>query len=246
MRNLKVTMAYNGSRYHGYQRQENAIAVQQIVEEKMQILLQQPVSINGCSRTDTGVHAKEFVFNVFIEHNIPCDGFVRGINALLPYDIVVLYCEDTDKDFHARYDCIGKEYLYRIYNGKQRDVFTENLAFFYGYKLDEEYLNKASQIMVGTHDFGAFCKSEAKSYLKTTVRTVSSIKILRSDDYVDFFVSGPGFLHNMVRIIIGTLLYLNEGKRTETDIRNALDIGDRSLAGKTMPPSGLYLNKVYY
>lgn len=246
MRNLKVFMAYNGSKYHGYQKQENAITVQEVVEKAMSTLLNQPVSINGCSRTDTGVHAKQYCFNVLVEHSIPCDGFVRGMNTLLPFDIAILSCEEVDESFHARFDSKGKQYLYRICNSSQRDVFTENLAFFYPYKLDVEYLNKVAQIMVGTHDFGAFCKAEAKEHLTTTIRTVTSISVVRNGEYVECYVEGTGFLHNMVRIIIGTLIFLSEGKRTEEDIIKALETGDRAKTGKTLSPAGLYLNKVFY
>ncbi|MGN0596391.1 MAG: tRNA pseudouridine(38-40) synthase TruA [Ruminiclostridium sp.] len=246
MRNLKVCMAYNGTNYHGFQWQNGVVGVQNVVEEKMSLLLKQEVSINGCSRTDTGVHAKEFWFNSHVDSKIPCDGFVKGMNVILPPDIVIISCEDADESFHARFDTKGKEYLYRVNNAKQRDVFSQNLALHYPYKLDDEYLGKACKIFVGTHDFAAFCKAEAKEHLKSTVRTVHDCRVERNGDIVDFYVSGDGFLHNMVRIIIGTLIFMNEGKRTEQDVLEALETGNREKAGKTLSPCGLYLNKVYY
>lgn len=246
MRNLKVIMAYNGTNYHGFQSQKNAVAVQNIVEKKMSVMLSQPVTIFGCSRTDAGVHAKEFCFNAHVEHGITCDGFVRGMNTMLPNDIVIISCEDAGEGFHARFDTKEKEYLYLVNNAKQRDVFTENLALFYPYRLDENELTEISQLFVGEHDFAAFCKAEAKEHLKSTVRTINSFRVERRGDYVEFYVRGNGFLHNMVRILIGTLIFYSEGKRTKEDIIRSLETGERDKAGKTLPPCGLYLNKVIY
>ena len=246
MRNLKVTMAYNGTAYHGYQRQNNANSIQQTVEEVLSKLLCEDITINGCSRTDTGVHARAFVFNVKTNCPIPCEGFIKGGNALLPQDIAFLSCEDMPDSFHARFDSKGKEYIYRIYTGDVRDVFSADTALHYPYKPDIEKMRKAARLIVGEHDFASFCKAEAKEHLLTTVRTVYSIDIEQTGDFVEIKVCGNGFLHNMVRIIVGTLIYISEGKRTEQDIINALTKPDREFAGKTDPPCGLYLNKVFY
>ena len=148
--------------------------------------------------------------------------------------------------FHARFDSKGKEYVYRIYTGDVRDVFSADTALHYPYKPDIEKMRKAAQLMVGEHDFASFCKAEAKEHLLTTVRTVYSIDVTQNGDFVDIRVCGNGFLHNMVRIIVGTLIYISEGKRTEQDIINALTNPDREFAGKTVAPCGLYLNKVFY
>ncbi len=239
-------MSYNGARYHGYQIQNNAESIQQTVENAIKTLIGEAITINGCSRTDTGVHAKAFVFNFKTENNIPCSGFIKGMNALLPADIAILSCEEVDDNFHARFDSKGKEYLYRINGAEVRDVFAENLAMHYPYKLDYEKMRSAAKLLCGTHDFAAFCKAEAKEHLATTVRTVYSVDIIENNGYTEIYVSGDGFLHNMVRIIVGTLIYISEGKRTEQDIKNALETGDRELAGKTVAPCGLYLNKVFY
>ena len=246
MRNLKVCIAYNGAAYHGFQRQNNAVTVQQTVEEKMSKLVGQPVTINGCSRTDTGVHARQFYFNSKISNTIPCDGFVKGMNSLLPDDIAVLSCEDADEDFHARFCSKGKEYVYIVSNTPQRDVFSRNLVLHYPAALDERVMDKAAKLFIGEHDFAAFCKAEAKEHLKSTVRTVYDFNVARDGDKIIFTVSGNGFLHNMVRIMVGTLIYVNEGKRTENDILRSLESGYRETAGKTIPPEGLYLNKVFY
>lgn len=239
-------MSYNGARYHGYQIQNNAESIQQTVEAAIRTLIGEAITINGCSRTDTGVHAKEFVFNFKTANNIPCSGFIKGVNTLLPTDIAILSCEEVDEGFHARFDSKGKEYLYRINCAEVRDVFAENLALHYPYKLDYEKMRSAARLLCGTHDFAAFCKAEAKEHLATTVRTVYSVEINENNGYAEVYVSGDGFLHNMVRIIVGTLIYISEGKRTEQDIISALETGDRELAGKTVAPCGLYLNKVFY
>lgn len=246
MRNLKVCIAYNGAAYHGFQRQSNAVTIQQVIEDRLRKLLKTPTAINGCSRTDTGVHAKQFFFSFRTESSIPCDGFVKGMNALLPDDIAVLSCEDADEDFHARFSAKGKEYIYRVKNTPQRDVFTDRLTLWYHGALDERVMDKAAKLFIGEHDFAAFCKAEAKEHLKSTVREVYDFSVRRENDEVIFTVSGSGFLHNMVRIMVGTLIYVSEGKRTENDILRSLETGVRETAGKTIDPRGLYLNKVFY
>lgn len=246
MRNLKVGIAYNGTAYHGWQRQDNGITVQQVVEESMSRILGQEVIVHGCSRTDAGVHAKEFYFTASVDNGIPCNGFIKAMNGLLPDDIAVLSCEDVPMDFHARFSAKGKEYLYLVNNSERKDVFRKGMALTYPLQLDEKLLDRAAKLFIGEHDFGAFCKAEAKEHLKSTVRTVYDFRVIRNGDDVLFYVSGNGFLHNMVRIMVGTLIYVNEGKRSESDITAAIKTGNRELAGKTVPPCGLYLNKVIY
>lgn len=249
MKNLKFTIAYNGTAYNGYQSQPNGNTVQDNVEKVLSRLLNQDVTINGCSRTDAGVHAREFVFNVRYDEalsGIDEKGLTAAMNGLLPRDIAVLSCEAVHESFHARFDARGKEYLYIIDTSPVRNVFSEGFALHYPYEADTERMLCAAKEIVGTHDFAAFCKAEAKEHLKTTVRTVNDIKIVRNGNFIEFYVSGEGFLHNMVRIIVGTLIYVNEGKRSIKDVKAAVESGEREKAGKTLPPCGLYLNKVFY
>lgn len=247
MRNLKVFIAYNGAAYHGFQRQENALTVQEVVENSIGKLLKQPAPvIYGCSRTDAGVHARQFCFNFHTDSRIPCEGFVKGMNTLLPPDIAVLSCEEAPEEFHARYCTTGKEYVYMIANTPQRDVFLQKLAYHYPYELDLEKMNQAAQLLVGEHDFAAFCRAEGKSRMKSTVREIYSFRAEKRDGVCELRISGSGFLYNMVRICAGTLIYISEGKLTLEDIRLALETGDRDHAGKTLPPEGLYLNEVRY
>ncbi len=247
MRNLKVFIAYNGADYHGFQRQENAVSVQEVVERAIGKLLKiPPPVIYGCSRTDTGVHARRFCFNVRVDSKIPCGGFVKGMNTLLPPNIAVLSCEDADDDFHARYCTKAKEYVYLISTKPSRDVFLQNLAYHYPYPLDIDKMQKAASLFLGEHDFSAFCRAEGKTRVKTTVRTIYELEVSQKEDLCEIRIRGNGFLYNMVRIVAGTLLYVSEGRRTLSDVQNAILTGDRSLAGVTLPPEGLYLAEVYY
>lgn len=249
MKNLKFIITYNGTAYNGYQSQPNGNTIQDNLEKCLKLLLNQAVSVNGCSRTDAGVHAREYVFNVKYDETlsgIGIQGIVKGMNALLPDDIAVVSCEEVGEAFHARFDSKGKEYLYLLDNSRERCVFTKDLALPYFYRIDMERMRTAAELIKGEHDFAAFCKAEAKAHLKTTVRTVFDVKIEREDRFVRIYVSGSGFLHNMVRIIAGTLIYVNEGKRNIDDVREALDGGNREKAGITLPACGLYLNRVFY
>lgn len=249
MKNLKVTISYNGSSYNGYQSQPNGNTVQDQLQKSMSELLNQPITVNGCSRTDAGVHARRFVFSALYDDSLSSitpDSFVRAMNGSLPNDIAVISCEYAPLEFHARFCTKGKEYLYLVDTSKVRNVFSTDLALHYPYEIDVPKLRDAASLIIGRHDFAAFCKAEAKEHLKSTVRTVTDIKIEKNKEQVEFYVSGDGFLHNMVRIIVGTLIYVNENKRSLEDVKEALETGNREKAGKTLPPHGLYLNKVFY
>ncbi|MCL2052891.1 MAG: tRNA pseudouridine(38-40) synthase TruA [Oscillospiraceae bacterium] len=248
MRNIKVIMSYKGTNYHGFQRQDNAITVQEVIESRLSKLIGLGVTINGCSRTDTGVHANEYCFNFFTDSPIPCANLLYAANCMMPDDIVFLSCEETPSDFHARFDCIAKEYLYLIRNAPAKDPFSGDKALFYPYPLDIDKLSRAALNFEGAHDFTSFCGSAGLKNQENRVRTIEycAVKKCNDENYVKILVKGDGFLYNMIRIIAGTLIFINEGKIAEKAVPGIIAAKDRTKAGKTAPPQGLYLNKVFY
>ena len=244
MRNLKVFMAYRGTNYHGYQRQDNAVTIQETVENALSVILNEKVTMYGCSRTDTGVHANNYCFSVKTNSSIPIKGFVRGMNGELPMDISILSCEEAPEDFHARYSCTAKEYIYLIHNSESKDPFSTDLKLHYRRPFDAERVINAAKRFIGTHDFAAFCAdSTGKS---STVRTIYDLDIEIHGSQVKLLVKGDGFLYNMIRIIVGTLLMINEKKLPPDVINEILKSKDRLNAGITAQPHGLYLNRVFY
>ncbi len=244
MRNLLLTISYDGSSYHGWQVQKNAVTVQQVFQKAVEKLFCEKIDIKGCSRTDSGVHANMYCVSFKTEKNIPCKNIIAGLNTYLPKDIAVTDCKEADPDFHARYSVKSKKYVYRICNTQIRDPFLKNYAFHYRFPIDAEYLNKESQAFVGTHDFSGFCSS--RSDVEDTVRTVYSFSVERKGSEVIFSVEANGFLYNMVRIMVGTLLFVNEGKIRPGELAQIIESKERKRAGKTAPPQGLYLNSVKY
>ncbi len=244
MRNIKLWLSYNGTAYHGWQVQDNADTVQGQVEKSIEQIFCTKISVNGCSRTDAGVHANEFCCNFKTENPMECEKIVKALNAKLPLDIVILNCEEADIAFHSRFDAKGKEYIYKIWNSEKRNPFLLDTVYQYKYKLDENLLNEASKDFIGTHDFKAFCASG--SSVKDTVRTIKNASVERDGNMVIFKVEGDGFLYNMVRIMVGTLIYINEGKVDKDAIPQIIKNGNREYAGKTVSPEGLYLNKFFY
>lgn len=244
MRNFKIMMSYDGTNYHGFQRQENALAIQEVFEDTVSSVVGVKTTVYGCSRTDTGVHANEFCLNFFHSNTITPEGMLRALNSRLPDDMAVLSCEEVGNDFHARYNCKSKEYIYKIHNSQIKNPFLNNRAYRYYRHIDEQLLNKSAQAYVGTHDFTSFCSVASDKEDKT--RTIYSFEVWRENDMVFMKVHGDGFLYNMVRIMVGTLLFVNEGKIAPDGIGKIIESLDRTKAGKTAPPQGLYLNRVFY
>lgn len=244
MRNLLLTICYDGSSYHGWQVQKNALTVQEVFQKAVERVFCEKIDIKGCSRTDSGVHANMYCVSFKTEKDIENENIVRALNTYLPKDIAVLKCEEREKDFHARYSVVSKQYVYKLYNGKIRNPFYNNYAFHYRYPIDADYLNREAQAFLGTHDFAAFCSAD--SGVEDTVRTIESIKVERDGDMVYFTVEADGFLYNMVRIIVGTLLFISEGKIKKGELSDIIEGKNRKRAGKTAPPQGLYLNRVNY
>lgn len=243
-KNVKLILSYDGSSYHGWQMQENATTVQQCLTQAAEKIFCQKITVTGCSRTDSKVHANTFCCNFRFEGEREEEKIIQGLNSFLPNDIRVSECEYVSDDFNARFDCKGKEYIYKIWNGKIGNPFLTRYALFYPYKLDAELLDRQAKDFIGTYDFSAFCASG--SVVKDTVRTIKDCSVKREGDLVVFSVTGDGFLYNMVRIMVGTLLYINSGKIEKDSIPQIIESKDRTKAGITARPEGLYLNKVFY
>lgn len=244
MRNLLLVLRYNGTNFHGWQIQPNGNTVQQELCNAFKNLSGKDENIIGCSRTDAGVHANMFCCNVRTECGVPTEKIPDALNFYLPPEISVYDCKEVDYDFHARYDCKGKEYVYLIYNGRYRNPFYEDKAMFYPYELDAEMLDLEAKAFIGTHDFSAFCSAGSEVQDKT--REIYDCSVSRNGDLVEIRVKGNGFLYNMVRIIVGTLLDIQRGKIEKGTISQIIESGNRDNAGVTAEASGLYLNKVYY
>ncbi len=244
MRNLLLTIKYLGTAYSGWQVQLNAPSVQQTLQDAVEKLFCVRENIVGCSRTDAGVHANMYCCNIRTESKLPCDVVVRGLNAYLPDDIAVISCKEVDYDFHARYDCKGKEYKYLIRNSSLPDPFMSGRCWQFNKHIDVDLLNSQAQLFCGTHDFKAFCS--AGSSVQSTIRTVKSFSVTRENDMVIFKVTADGFLYNMVRIMVGTLTDITLNKIQPDSITEIISSLDRNRAGITAPPQGLYLNRVFY
>ncbi|MCM1285538.1 MAG: tRNA pseudouridine(38-40) synthase TruA [Acetobacter sp.] len=244
MRNLLVTIKYDGSSYHGWQVQSNALTVQEVFQNAVEKVFLKRLDVIGCSRTDSGVHANMYCLTIKTDMNISCYGVVMALNTYLPKDVAAVDCVEVDDDFHPRYSCSSKEYLYKVYNGKIKDPFTADYALHYKYPIDADYLNNEAQAFVGKYDYCGFCSS--KSDVEDTVRYVKAFSVWREGDFVYFKVEADGFLYNMVRIMIGTLLFVAEGKIKSGTLKEIILSKDRKRAGKTASPKGLYLNKVNY
>lgn len=245
MRNLLFTLRFDGARYHGWQVQPNGITVQAVFQDSLEQVLHERPDLKGCSRTDAGVHANMFCVSLRTQRDIPCARLVNAVNHFLPPDVAVLDCREVSADFHARYDCRGKEYIYQIWNAPVRDPFLYRRALHYWYPLDVETLQEAASHYVGRHDFTSFCtldKREGRNFC----RTVSHARVERDGDLVRFIIGADGFLYNMVRILTGTLLAVAQGKLRPMDIPAVFDARDRAAAGPTAPPQGLFLNRVFY
>lgn len=244
-RTIAVKIRFLGFAYHGFQRQQNALTVQEVIENALAAILGEQTVIFGCSRTDTGVSAVEYVFHFKTQNTITAEKLKGALNHYLPDDIAVFKAAEAESDFHARYDTSQKEYKYIIKNTRQKDPFCEGRAFRYGIcRLDEELLCREAKAFLGKHDFSAFCSSSDGA--KSHVRTVTFAEVKRQGDDVVFTFRADGFLYNMVRIMVGTLLWINEGKIPPQSIPEIIESRSRGRAGATAPACGLYLNRVIY
>ncbi len=244
MRNIALFLTYKGTAYHGWQVQKKDVTIGQTMEEAAAAIVGHPVKMTGCGRTDAGVHAKVYVANFHTASAIPADRLPYALNTHLPEDIVVTGAMDVHDGFNAIGSCVKKEYTYLIYNSRIRDPFYVNRAWFYPRRLDEAVMQAAASQFVGTHDFAAV--RSVGTDVKSTVRTVYYYDVVRDGNLIALRVCANGFLYNMARAMAGTVVYAAEGKIRPEEIGLILDAGNRTAAGPTVPPGGLYMTKLWY
>ncbi|KXZ39015.1 tRNA pseudouridine38-40 synthase [Alkalithermobacter thermoalcaliphilus JW-YL-7 = DSM 7308] len=243
MINVRLTIQYDGTNYAGWQRQKNAVSIQQIIEEAIFSITKEKVNLISSGRTDSGVHALEQVANFLTNTKIPLKSIPKAINSKLPPDIRIISADEVSLDFHSRYSAIKKRYKYIMTNFSFEMPLYRNYAYNIPYKLDIEKMKQQAKSLIGTHDFVGFMGSG--SSVKDTVRTIYDIDLYKKDDFIILEVEGNGFLYNMVRIIVGTLVDIGRGKINE-DLTLIIESKDRNKAGHTAPAKGLFLKKVYY
>ena len=244
MRNIALRLQYDGSAYHGWQVQKTEVTVAETLEKALTKVCGHPVKAVGCGRTDAGVHALRYCANFRTDCTIPIDRVPLAVNSRLPGDIAVVDAVEAPEDFNAIGSCIKKEYIYKIHNSNIRDPFLEKRVCFYPQHLDMELMQAAAKAFEGTHDFKAV-RSEG-TQTKTTVRTVYWCRAEKEGDIITVSICANGFLYNMCRAMVGTMVYASYGKLLPEEIPLLLEKGDRRLTGPTMPPQGLYLNRVWY
>ncbi|MCL2564922.1 MAG: tRNA pseudouridine(38-40) synthase TruA [Defluviitaleaceae bacterium] len=241
-----LSIAYKGTNYAGWQRQDNANTIQEEIEQALYKLYKEPITVMGASRTDAGVHAlgQKCTFTVD-KVTIPTDKLPYAINANLPKDISITNAKIVKPDFHPIFDAKNKTYVYKIYNHEFRNPLTGDISWHIYHKLDLDKMKKAAKFFAGEHDFAAFCAAGGSA--KTSVRKINFAKVYEEDSsIISFEVNGNGFLYNMVRIMAGTLVYVGQGKTEAEDILKIIASKNRENAGITAPPEGLCLKEVYY
>lgn len=243
MRNLKLTIQYDGTKYCGWQKQPNSSGIQGTIEYAIYEITREKVNIIGSGRTDAGVHALGQVANFKTNSNIPAARIPDALNAKLPKDISIIDCQEVSDDFHSRYSATGKIYRYLIYNKPYRSPLYKDISYHVRYDLDIEEMRVEAKSLLGTHEFKGFMSSG--SSVKDTVRTIHNISIEESGDLIALEVEGNGFLYNMVRIIVGTLVDIGRG-RIDKPLEEIIASQDRGEAGHTAPAHGLFLKKVHY
>lgn len=252
-KNILLKIQYDGTNFHGWQKQVDVRTVQGEVEHVLRFIAGYEVPVNGTSRTDTGVHALGQCCSFTWDNPLPTDKLADIMNRRfgagglgrsgLPGDIKVISAHEVPEDFHARFSCHGKTYKYII--DRSGDIFERNHVYQFGLELDHEAMREAAKLAVGTNDFASF-QTSGGIPRETTVRTITGIAIIQEGDRTIIRVTGDGFLYNMVRILVGTLLEIGTGKRESSEMEAIIASTDRSKAGFTAPPEGLYLEEIYF
>ncbi|MBP5661580.1 MAG: tRNA pseudouridine(38-40) synthase TruA [Clostridia bacterium] len=241
---IAFLVEYDGTAYAGWQLQKNDVTVQQKIEEALLPLGKGRIPVFGAGRTDAGVHARGQCGHFDLETNIPAEKFAFILNTHLPPDIRVTKSWQAEEGFHCRFSAKGKRYVYRVWNAPHASALMGRFTTHVPEKLDVAAMEQAARVLVGTHDFAAFCAAGGSA--KTTVRTVSRLEIAEKDGLITFTVEGNGFLYNMVRILVGTLIEVGKGKKTPQDVETILSGGVRKYAGMTAEAKGLTLDEVFY
>ena len=247
MRNYKMIIAYDGSRYKGWQRQNlTNLTIQTILERTVEQMVGYPVEIDGSGRTDAGVHARGQVANFHINAEICPDGESAReyLNRYLPDDIRVLSAKIVPERFHSRLSATSKTYGYYVETGDKKNVFERKYVYGCGKKLDVKAMRQAAEFLIGEHDFKSFCANRRMK--KSTVRRIDEIRIVEHGTKLEFLYTGNGFLYNMVRILTGTLLEVGSGTRRPEKMKEIIAAKNRDMAGRTAPPEGLFLLHVGY
>jgi tRNA pseudouridine38-40 synthase len=245
MRNIKIILEYDGSNYHGWQRQTNGVSIQQILEEKIAVMTEEKIKVIGSGRTDAGVHALGQVAHFKTASSIREVNLLKGINSLLPKDIVVRDLREVDASFHARYDVKSKIYLYQIFNSSVRPVLYRPYAWFVSAPLNVEPMREATVLFKGTHDFSSFCSTH--SDVPDHIRTIMDIRIESGErGLIKIEMEADGFLRYMVRSIVGILVDVGRGKYSLSELQGVMDAKDRKCGGITAPAHGLFLKEVRY
>lgn len=244
MRNIKLKIEYDGSGFNGWQKQPNKLNIQGEIERAITQITGEEVDLIASGRTDAGVHSLGQVANFKTNSNIPTEKFPIALNTKLKRSIRILEAKEVEPRFHSRYNCKKKTYRYIINNSENGTAIYRNLEYNFSQKLNVENMNEAIKYFIGEHDFKGFKASGTSS--KSSIRTIYDAKVYKDGERIIIELTGNGFLYNMVRIISGTLVEVGIGKINPEEIENIIKSGDRKMAGKTLPPQGLYLVKVEY
>ncbi len=244
MKRIKLTVAYDGTNYCGWQIQPNGITIEEVLNKALTKLTGEKIRIIGASRTDSGVHALGNVAVFDSETSIPPERIAYALNQRLPEDIVVTHSEEVPADWHPRYCNCEKTYEYHILNSKIPDPTRRLNRYFVSYTLDLDKMRRAAEYLKGEHDFASFCN--VRTNVEDTARNIYSLDVIREKDEITIRVTGNGFLYNMIRIIVGTLLRVGRGFYTPEQVRDILEAKDRQAAGVTAPPHGLVLVEIKY
>lgn len=244
LRNIKVILQYKGTNYAGFQKQPDESTIQGVLEKTLAQVLQEDITLVGAGRTDAGVHARGQVANFLTLSDIDCGRLRWSVNSLLPRDIVIKEAVEVSEGFHARRDAAFREYRYLILNRDYPSPFWNDFSYFYSQPLDVEAMRKGAGALVGVHDFSSFCVGQSKP--ENCMREVQTISVGREGDFIHFDITANAFLHNMVRVMVGTLVQVGTGELPPAKVQKILEAEDRTQAGPTAPAHGLFLIRVNY